>query len=101
MNAEVVAEPIVRTLAMWLGSMDGEQTLKLTAKLSEEQTRCLQAVRCAKNDDAAAKAVLAFQAEMIKGGNAMDVYELLEPTQKKLLMTIQAMAARQAEPPAT
>ena len=74
------------------------RTLELTAKLSAEQIRCLQAVRSAKSDDAAAKAVLAFQAEMVKGGNAMDVYELLDPTQKKVLMTIQVMATRQAEP---
>lgn len=97
-TAEVVEDPIVRTVAMWLGSMDGEQTLEMASKLSAEQTRCLQAVRSAKNDDAAAKAVLAFQAEMVKGGNALDVYELLDPTQKKVLMTIQAMATRLAEP---
>ena len=98
-NAEVV-DALVRTVAMWLGSMDGTQTLSLMAMLSPEQTRSLQAVGAAKNDDDAAKAVLQFKAGLLKGGKGLEMLTLLDPVQKDVLVRIQAMAQQQVEPAA-
>lgn len=92
-------DPIVRTIAMWLGSMDGGQAIELMEKLSAEQNRSLQAVRSAKSDEAAAQAVLELQASLMQGGNGLELLGLLDSAQQDVLMRIQAMAKQQVERP--
>ncbi len=98
-TGEVVVDPIVRTIAMWLGSMDGGQAIELMEKLSAEQNRSLQAVRSAKSDEAAAQAVLELQASLMQGGNGLELLGLLDSAQQDVLMRIQAMAKQQVERP--
>lgn len=97
-SAEVEVEgALVRTIAMWLGSMDGTQMLALMAMLNPEEARLFQTVGAAKGDDTAAKAVLGFQKALVQGGNGIKLLGLLDAAQKEVLVRIQAMAKMQVE----
>lgn len=92
-------QPLVKIVQAWLGSVDGQQGMDLMERLSPLQRGLVRAVRVAKTDDDAAKAVLEFKATVVGAADEVVALKaLLEKADLDMLLRIDAMAQKQVMP---